>query len=120
MSTIRVVAVLALLATLAFGCSSAPPTGPPGIIGEITALETTGAGLSMLVEGGKQPEGAVSDKAQVKVVGSTEVFDSDGSLTDADELAAGDQVTVWFEGAVAESYPVQGTASAVQLGSDTP
>ena len=42
-------------------------------------------------------------------------FDSSGSPTKPSGVGVGTNVRVWFSGAVAESYPVQGTAQAVQI-----
>jgi hypothetical protein len=45
-------------------------------------------------------------------------FGADGNAASLDSiarLAKGTRVRVWFEGAVAESYPVQGSAKAVQI-----
>ncbi len=70
---------------------------------------------SITVEGGEQPEGAVSDKAVVNVTKETAIFDADGKASTPDKLQVGTEVKVWFAGPVAESYPVQGTASAVQI-----
>jgi len=69
----------------------------------------------ILVEGGEQPQGAVSDKASVTVTDATDVFDAAGTLSTWEALAQGQQVEVWFTGPVAESYPVQGTAGAVRI-----
>ena len=71
--------------------------------------------MSILVVGGEQPEGAVSDKAQVRVTDETRVFAADGSAAKLEDLSVGAQVKVWFVGAVAESYPVQGTAEVIQF-----
>jgi len=108
-------AAAALTVALA-ACGPSMPTDTPGIRGTITTLAPTDDGVSLLVEGGTQPAGAVSDKAQVAVDADTDLFAEDGStLSGVDELAEGDEVRVWFEGPVAESYPVQGRAGALQL-----
>lgn len=103
------------------GCSApGPPTYPAGIEGIITSVAPGEADTlaTILVE---VPEGAVadpsfvSDKASVRITRKTRVFDLGGNPVDAASIAVPDlAVRVWFEGAVAESYPVQGTASAVQ------
>jgi hypothetical protein len=118
-----VVVALALLGTA--GCSllgggASPvevPTGPAGITGEIKSIEFAeqgdGAG-SMLVEGGEQPAGAVSDKAMVAFAEDTKVARA-GRWIPPSDLEAGMKVRVWFEGPVAESYPVQGKASFIEV-----
>ena len=99
--------------------SGSVPTETPGITGAITYLAAGTGGTASLgsitVEGGEQPEGAVSDKAVVKVTKETAIFDAAGKPTTPDKLQVGTEVKVWFTGPVAESYPVQGAASAVQV-----
>jgi len=96
-------------------CSPKQPSDPAGITGQITSIEKTAEGASMLVEGGEQPAGAVSDKAMCRIDGKTTIQRADGSEATVDDLTVGTNVRVWFTGAVAESYPVQGTASFVVI-----
>lgn len=101
-------------------CAARVPTEPAGITGSITSVErstdTNGSPvIRMLVEGNEQPAGAVSDKASVTVTSKTGVFGTGDEPATLDSLQQGMRVEVWFEGAVAESYPVQGTAKAVRL-----
>lgn len=98
------------------GCTTRLPDTPPGITGRITSA-TPGDEhpSSFLVEGGPQPLGAVSDRAQVTVNPGTMFFDAKGEPTKGAGATVGAKVRVWFDGAVAESYPVQGTAQAVQI-----
>lgn len=104
-------AALALVA-----CTRTPPSTPPGITGTVTSL-TPGdqRPANFLVEGKAQPAGAVSDKAQVTINPDTMFFDSSGKPTKAADVGVGTNVRVWFGGPVAESYPVQGAAEAVQI-----
>jgi beta-N-acetylhexosaminidase len=114
-------AVVAALAVSLAGCTAAVPSETPGITGDITylAISTTSTALvSITVEGGVQPTGAVSDKAVVTVTAKTAIFDADGKRARVDALQVGKSVKVWFEGPVAESYPVQGRAAAVQIVGD--
>ena len=115
-------AVAVLLAVMLSGCSGGPtvPSEPAGITGSVTSLVAgDGRPASFLVEGGSpQPAGAVSDKANVDVPTSTQFFDAKGepaTLGAIGAIATGTRVKVWFQGAVAESYPVQGSAKAVQI-----
>jgi hypothetical protein len=111
--TLAVVVVVAGVA----GCTGSIPSDPAGIVGAVTSIQP-GSGdvvATMLVEGGEQVFGAVSDKAQVAVVRTTRIYAADGSRIQAAQIDAGATVRVWFDGAVAESYPVQGTAEAIQL-----
>jgi len=111
----------ALLLTGAWGCAPAAttvPTETPGVTGEIVyvAISTDAKSLATItVEGGEQPAGAVSDAAVVTVGKDTAVFDAEGKPASAESLTVGTTVRVWFTGPVAESYPVQGRASAVQI-----
>jgi hypothetical protein len=122
------IALAAALSTLALavlllaaGCSQAsPPSEAPGITGSVTSLVPgDGRPASMLVEStGTQPAGALSDKAQITIPPATQFFGADDRPAPLSEIAAikkGTRVRVWFEGAVAESYPIQGSAKAVQL-----
>jgi hypothetical protein len=109
-------AVLVLALAAATGCSPTMPTEPPGIDGTVTSLVPgDGRPAQFLVEGGTQQAGSVSDKAQVGVNPSTQFFGPDGKPGSPSAIVVGARVRVWFTGAVAESYPVQGTARAVQV-----
>jgi Protein of unknown function (DUF3221) len=110
-------AVLLLSAVLASGCGThRAPSDTPGIVGTIQSAEKLGGGeWSVLVVGGKQAPGAVSDKAVCRITRDTTIVDTSSSPLDPSELSVGDAVAVWFAGAVAESYPVQGTAAYVEL-----
>ena len=120
--------VVSLLASTA--CSSADksgsehptetikqPAGPPGIRGIITRADSTAGSSNILVE--EDPADASgSNKASVRINEETKIYRrSGGSLEKsiATALTIGKQVSVWFEGPVAESYPVQGSASVVVL-----
>ena len=115
-------AILVLLAAallgiaVTAGCTPALPAETPGIIGTVTSLVPGDERpASIMVEGGKQAAGAVSDKASVTITPSTQVFGPDGAKAAASTIVKGATVKVWFEGPVAESYPVQGTAKVVQV-----
>ncbi len=113
-------AVLVSLLTLGAGALSAcathkAPTGPAGIVGKIESIQGDGNRWSILVVGGKQATGAVSDKAVCATTGDTTIVDAAGAEIGPDRLRTGDTVAVWFTGPVAESYPVQGTASYIEV-----
>jgi len=113
---VAVLVVLAVSAGVLAGCAQKLPDAVPGITGAVTSLEPgDGRPASILVEGGQQPVGAISDKAQVRIAPGTVCFDKDGEPTEGGNILVGTNVNVWFDGAVAESYPVQGTAMAVQI-----
>lgn len=74
---------------------------------------------SMLVEGSGNE--AAYDAARVTVTEDTNIFlrqGTDDEDADFSRLREGDQVKVWFRGAVNESYPVQGTASHILILAD--
>jgi len=119
--TLALVALVALVLVAAAlsGCGATGtslPTTPAGITGTVKSLVPGDERpASILVDGPSQPAGAVSDKAQVTIQPSTQFFDASGKPAKGSAVKVGTQVKVWFEGAVAESYPVQGTAQAVQI-----
>ena len=108
--------VLVVSACMLAACSPTLPAEPPGITGTVKNLVPGDERPdSMLVEGAAQPAGAVSDKAQVTIEPATLFFDAQGKPGKGSTIAVGTKVKVWFTGAVAESYPVQGGAKAVQV-----
>jgi hypothetical protein len=90
---------------------------PPGIRGFITKADSTAGSSNILVE--EDPADASgSSKASVRIKDETKIYRRTGGSLEKSSKAAltvGKQVSVWFEGPVAESYPVQGTASVVVL-----
>ena len=120
--TAAAVAGALLLTVVLTACSAGRtvPSEPAGIVGSVTSLVAgDGRPASFLVEGASpQPAGAVSDKANVDIATSTQFFDAKGApatLNAIGGITTGTRVKVWFQGAVAESYPVQGSAKAVQI-----
>lgn len=115
----RAALALAGVAMLAIACSTGTPAEPAGITGKVTAVtrptDPSVARLTILVEGGDQPAGAVSDKASCAVTDNTTIRRENGDAATADDLKLGTSVRVWFTGPVAESYPVQGEASYVEI-----
>lgn len=115
--TLLLMTVAAALVASAIGCAATPPADAPGVItGTVTSLVPgDDRPASILVEEPAPPADGVSDKAQVTIAPSTQVFGPDGAEAAASTIVKGARVKVWFEGPVAESYPVQGTAKAVQV-----
>jgi hypothetical protein len=114
---ISLAAVLALGAILSTaGCAPKPPSTPPGITGIVTSL-TPGdeRPANILVEAPAAATGSNANKAQVTVEPSTLFFDAQGKQAKGSAIAVGTNVNVWFVGAVAESFPVQATAAAIQI-----
>jgi len=93
------------------------PDSGPGIRGVITKSNSTAGSRFILVE--ENPSDAAgSQKASVRLNDGTKIYRRVGSNLEKigqAELTAGKTVSVWFEGPVAESYPVQGSASLVLL-----
>ena len=86
------------------------PNEAPSICGVITALSPD----ELLVEQDPQAESG-SVKAMMRVQGSTRVLHRDGSTTHYSALAVGQTVNAWFDGPVAESYPVQTAAGVIVI-----
>lgn len=115
-----VLAILVGLLCLAAACDDdeGPKLDNPDIRGHITTL-TPGTGdtiATLLVEGAIEPD-TTYDKASVRVTEDTKLYKTtpDGVVELDRELAEGDFVSVWFEGPVAESYPVQARAGQVTV-----
>lgn len=95
------------------------PDTLPDITGKITSLAETDTTkknihLQMMVEASQGIESAYP-KASIKVDDDTLIEDRDGKRLKAGQLKQGQQVEVWFDGAVMESMPVQATAVAIRV-----
>jgi len=97
--------------------------GGPSIRGAITTLNAAdgswNAGIlgSVLIEGKLQSDTSF-DKASVTVTDKTKIYREDAQgrhLVDFSYLRVGQIVAATFTGAVAESYPVQATASEIVI-----
>ena len=115
-----------LAAVVAGGCggstaqpapsATAPPSIPAGITGTIHQLTRdadSGQTVILVVDDGAI-QGAV-DRASVKVTSDTVVWMLKGGTGTAADLGPGQMVSVWFDGPVAESYPVQATAADIRI-----
>ena len=85
-----------------------------GIRGEVTNITENQESLTILVEGVIDAD-TEYDKASVAIDGSTVIESADGSALEAGDISLGDTVEIVFDGAVAESDPVQGTAKIVRI-----
>ena len=130
--TIRALAALAALAALGAavvgGCGGATaaqpaspspsvsPSGPAditGVVRDLTPGEDADTATILVVA---DPGSTSSvDKASVRVTADTVVWTAEGVRGEAANLAEGELVGVWFSGPVAESYPVQATAGAIEI-----
>ncbi len=86
------------------------PDEAPSICGLITALSAN----SVLVEEDPRAESG-SAKAMMRVQKSTRVLHRNGSAARYTALAVGQTISGWFDGPVAESYPVQTAAGVIVL-----
>ncbi|MBK5225482.1 MAG: DUF3221 domain-containing protein [Thermoleophilia bacterium] len=93
------------------------PDSESGIRGVITKADSTAGSRFILVE--ETPgDAAGSQKASVRLNDQTKIYRRSGSSLEKigqSALTNGKKVSVWFEGPVAESYPVQGSASVIVL-----
>jgi len=101
------------------GCGSdngTAPLGEPFLSGQVTSVVPSGSAVIVLVE--QRPGVAdAGEKALARVDDVTVVRllnDQPGTYR---SVSTGQWVRVWFEGAVSESYPVQGLAARVVIDS---
>ncbi len=99
------------------GSAEVLPNSEPGIRGVITKADSTAGSRFILVE--ENPSDTTgSQKASVRLKDQTKIYRRSGSNLEKisqSALTTGKKVSVWFAGPVAESYPVQGSASVVVL-----
>ncbi len=85
------------------------------IVGRVTSIN----GNSILVEFLREDkESTKYDKASVSIVKDTEitkVVNNEGKNAKKEDINLGDEVSIIFTGAVAESYPVQATAKEITI-----
>ena len=90
------------------------PSTEASISGTITAVE----GVRLRVETDPQsPSG--SPKASIRVEGTTTILRRTGEVAQRGDLKLGGRVSVWFDGPVMESYPVQALAGTVVIEPDS-
>ena len=103
---------LVLLALALAGCGPASaPTRPADITGIVTRVSAGTAGVQLLVEENPS-DTAGSAKASVRTDASTHWFTGSGTF-DPSQLKQGMRVSVWSDGPVATSYPVQAKGSDI-------
>jgi beta-N-acetylhexosaminidase len=108
-----------LIALVLLSCAERTPSRAADISGQITRATTSvvdgSRRITLLVET-VPSDVSGSPKALVTVDGSTRVFSANASLSPkVEDLLPGTTVSVWFEGPVAESYPVQGRAGSLLI-----
>lgn len=90
------------------------------VSGEIRSIDESEDGdiLGIIEVKGEPDNGATYDYAMVTITPDTEIY-KNGAIRFGD-LETGMYVNVFFDGAVAESYPVQGTAALVNVVTEEP
>lgn len=108
---------------LAVGCADRAPARAPDITGQITRATTSATDssrrITILVEA-VPGDLTGSPKALVTIDSATRIFHAGpGVSARVEDLLPGGTVSVWFDGPVAESYPVQGRAGTLMIMTDT-
>ncbi|MDF1542875.1 MAG: DUF3221 domain-containing protein [Anaerosomatales bacterium] len=114
---VAVLFVLLLALMLAACASPRPPDAEPTIRGVIVDITPgpDGTGFALIVWHESLGEVYDLDSIAATIDEETELFDREGNVIDFADLAVRDVVDAWFSGAIAESYPPQGTADAVRV-----
>ena len=125
----RNIRVAILLAATLVGCSPATqeqrdstpgsggrqtatlPGAAPSITGTVTAISPGG---TLRIEANPTEESG-SAKAQVRVPDGVAILERSGIRRRFEDIRQGQIVSAWFTGPVAESYPVQATASVIAI-----
>ena len=108
-----------LLALVVIGCADRTPSRAPDITGQITRATTSvvdgSRRVTILVEAVPNDLSG-SAKALVTVDRTTRIFNANANISaKVEDLLPGTTVSVWFEGPVAESYPVQARAGTLLI-----
>lgn len=112
-----------LIALVLMSCADRAPSRAPDISGQITRATTSviegSRRITVLVEAVPNDLSG-SAKALVTVDRSTRIFHANASVTaKVEDLLPGTTVSVWFDGPVAESYPVQARAGTLLIMTNT-
>lgn len=110
-------AALVLCACSDAGPGPSVPSEPAGITGRVTVVAANGTYSGSIKVEANPTSPNVGAKAVVTVPASATILSVDRKDVDFRVLATGQWVRVWFNGAVAESYPVQGTAATIVIDS---
>lgn len=107
----------------AIACSSkddssiTAPKGAPYMSGRITSITESGSnGGTVRIEANPLST-SQGLKAIARVDGVTNILLPGNKLGDFRSLAPGQFVRLWFDGAISESYPVQGFAGTISIDS---
>lgn len=111
---------LVFVVLLLVGCAARAPSRAPDITGQITRATTgvtDGSRRIMVLVEAVPNDLSGSPKALVTVDSATRIFRVNGSAK-VEDLLPGATVSVWFDGPVAESYPVQARAGTLLIMTD--
>ena len=111
-------AMTAALAAALVACTpnASPPDAEPTLRGVIVAVTPGDEGGTIRVVWHESVGNRMElDAADLTVEPGTDIFSEGGSPIDFADLDERDVVQVWITGPVAESYPVQATADAVEV-----
>lgn len=122
MKQIGITILLAALVVWSTGCSSRQagqqlPATEPDIKGTVTQV-TTEAGDSRILVEEDPADSSGTAKGWVRVTGEAQVWERNGDElheSAGGELKEGSVVSVWFDGPVLMSYPLQAGAKIVVL-----
>jgi len=119
---VRLTLLALVLLVVLVSCADRAPAGAPNISGQITRATTSvtdgSRRITILVEAVPNDLSG-SAKALVTVDSSTRIFHANTSVSaQVQDLLPGATVSVWFDGPVAESYPVQGRAGTLLIQTD--
>lgn len=95
-------------------CGRSTESFEPQIRGEILTLSQTGNVAGIYVEGEALNDSSVT-AASVTITKDTDLLNQNGKSIKFDDLEEGTSVEIEFEGEIAESYPVQGTAKTIRV-----
>ncbi|NLX62988.1 MAG: DUF3221 domain-containing protein [Tissierellia bacterium] len=113
MKRLLILGLALVFAMVLVGCSG-EAADTIGIRGEIKEIYTSEDGLTItgiLVEGEVQDD-TMYDSGSITINEDTEIYMGEEEVT-PEELSVGLMVEIIFDGPVAESYPVQGTAKKI-------
>jgi hypothetical protein len=123
MKRIYVLLVLSLMIVALVGCtedsidtekSSDSEFVEYGVAGEIVEIkEDEASGTMTILVKGDEDNGATYTEGWVTIIEETKIYKNEPVKMDALELNM--YVNVFFDGAVAESFPVQGTAKQINI-----
>jgi beta-N-acetylhexosaminidase len=110
------------LALIVVSCADRAPARAPDISGQITRATTSvtdGSRRITVVVEAVPNDVSGSPKALVTIDSSTRIFHANARLSaQVEDLLPGATVSVWFDGPVAESYPIQGRAGTLLIMTD--